>query len=807
MHAWRPELSTHSATSQEIMNMGESRPPEQGRVTIVAGRAIGQPDRVLRACQAIASRYADTFMAILYPDENTPAAGEEGEGLPDAGGAIRLPWQELGQKTLINRYNEYFSRRLQSILRPVGGDSAGATVDAEDGLALLEETELEETLAVTNLVEKLSQRFSDELYCMEERFSHLCPDAAFSLEGAPFGPENLCRAFHDLLESMGLDLEMSLYQLKRLDKVLMKTVREYFHEINAHLIAEGILPGLRHKVVKREEPVAQGAAAGAEHVGLGGEAAVPPVTREPPPIQPDARMYQAIQQLLALGDAAQPPRGQDGGEAPAFSITPRLLDSLTQLQEGQISPARGAGPAAASLREQVNAVLASNSAGALGGRLNQIDNDTIDVISMIFDLILDDRSLPDSVKALIGRLQIPILKAAIIDRNFFRHKNHPARRLINKLAYAGVGWSEDCEATQDRLYKKMEAVVTRIQEEFDSDLHIFEELLSEFEAFIEQERRAFEQAREKIRQEALARERKEHKKKEIVARIMEKHRADPVPGEILEFLVSDWSRVVAEASQCADGDGPGYERAVQFVEDLMWSLAPKTSQAQRKDLLRVLPGILKLMTEGLEWIGYEAERTRDLMASLERHHVTLLKGPGTESPARQQAPPAVSQQPPSPAPGEQSIDREIAELNSEIDLLPDLDGDAYELFDEMQRESTSGDDERFEKLMNEMGLTREEDPGPRIDDEYTELVKGLALGSWVELSDDQGGRMRVKLAWRGDQFTNFSFVNRHYKVVAERPFYVLADDFRQGRAVQVDAPELFDRALDGVISGIMRVVN
>ncbi|HFD92849.1 MAG TPA: DUF1631 domain-containing protein, partial [Gammaproteobacteria bacterium] len=661
----------------------------------------------------------------------------------------------------------------------------------------------------TSLVEKLCQRFSDELYCMEQRLTRLFQDVQFDMGSVPFGPENLCLAFQGLLESMDLDLEMRLYHFKRLDKVLMKTAGDHFLDINALLIAEGILPELKRKVVKHEEHATAVYANNTFHSAQEGESGARGQDfHQPLPTHPDTQMYQAIQQLLAMG--TMPPsqglrQGSSTGGDGLFSITPRLLDSLTQIQEGQVHVQGEGLVGRPSLKEQVNAVMVVNDQG---GGLNQIDNDTIDVISMIFDLILDDRSLSDSVKALIGRLQIPILKAAIIDRNFFKHKSHPARQLINKLAYAGVGWSEDCEATQDRLYKKMESIISRILEDFENDMQIFEDLLTEFEAFIGHEREAFEEAQEKIRQESLAREQRERMKRQIVEMIMEKNKVDPVPDEILEFLVTTWSRVVIEASQAHEGSGPGHERSVQFIEDLMWSLAPKKTQEERKNLLRVLPGILKLMREGLEWVGYDAEEIQALFTTLEQYHVALLKGTVAENRSGEGRDSAADPGQRVSAKAEQkAIDREIELLNSEIDSLPDLDGGAYELFNEMERQDTRDDEGRFEDMMAEMGLMQEDDPGPRVDDEFTDQVRNLELGSWVELSDEHGKRMRVKLAWRGDQFTNFSFVNRHYKVVAERPFYVLADEFRKGKAIQVDAPELFDRALDGVISGIMRVVS
>ena len=96
-------------------------------------------------------------------------------------------------------------------------------------------------------------------------------------------------------------------------------------------------------------------------------------------------------------------------------------------------------------------------------RLNQVDQDVIDVIGMLFDFILDDRNVPDAMKALLGRLQIPMLKVAVLDRSFFGNKQHPARRLLNTLARAAMGWVDDGDRSPKSLYGRIETAVSRIQ--------------------------------------------------------------------------------------------------------------------------------------------------------------------------------------------------------------------------------------------------------------------------------------------------------------------------------------------------------
>ena len=78
--------------------------------------------------------------------------------------------------------------------------------------------------------------------------------------------------------------------------------------------------------------------------------------------------------------------------------------------------------------------------GTVETRMKRKDGQIIDVVSMLFDFFFDDAALPAPIKVLIGRLQIPILKVAILDCDFFNQKKHPARRLLDSISRAAMGW-------------------------------------------------------------------------------------------------------------------------------------------------------------------------------------------------------------------------------------------------------------------------------------------------------------------------------------------------------------------------------
>ncbi|HHH36283.1 MAG TPA: DUF1631 domain-containing protein [Gammaproteobacteria bacterium] len=762
------------------MKGGEAGSPDPHASSGVAGAAS-----VLAACREIAlGHLARTHQQILHAvDDNLfdlsdrCTTDEERNRFLDGIRLIRLE-----KDNIESRLGAAFAEFSDACCRPpVEKDTAVEEDDiGEEDLALLNESQLEEALAVSNLAAKLHDCFHDQLFALEQRFIHLLPDAGIDNERIPFGPEALCHALQEAYRPLELDIGLKLYVYKIVDRVLVESLDQLYGELNRHLIQAGILPRLKIRVKKSASthpaPTPPHGGAPEAEAGTGAASPVPGAM----PIQ--AQMFQALQYLLNAQFDPDAPVDESALSPP---VTPLLVDTLSDLQEGLSRGPLAEMEGPARLKEQVHRHYGGRGEGA--GRINQIDDETIDVISMIFDYILDDKTLPAFVKAMIARLQIPILKVAIIDRRFFSRKDHPARQLLNELAYAGVGWVEESDAAKDRLYEKMESVIMRVLHEFDSDITIFETLLDDFRRFVEEEKRRFAEAQERIREEA---EHRARVRQEATAEMVNRIRDRQLPDEVRDFLMTTWRRVLIQVTLEEGGDSPERQRILQAMDDLVWSLSDEAMGEGRRKLLLILPLMLEALREGMQRLSAGEEEIEAVMDMLGRHHLRRLQPEHDDR--RSTAP-----QPPK----EDDIDRLIREMNADIDTLPELSDEDLVLLDEDDRPSRENG--AFERLLAEMGVDPEVDSGPRIEDEYTALVRGLELGAWVEL-ETNGATSRLKLAWKGDEFTSFSFMNRQCKVVAELPLYALAEEFRRGRATVIDDVALFDRALDGVISGIMK---
>ena len=135
------------------------------------------------------------------------------------------------------------------------------------------------------------------------------------------------------------------------------------------------------------------------------------------------------------------------------------------------------------IKQAVLAEIAKKSGGAVTKRINTIAEKTIDFIELIFDAIIDDEDISDTIKALLLRLQIPIIKASMADQEFFIYDDHPARVLLDSIAEVGVGISDH----NDEMYKHLDRIVSNILGEYDLTTETFQTALDNLNRIVEEQ--------------------------------------------------------------------------------------------------------------------------------------------------------------------------------------------------------------------------------------------------------------------------------------------------------------------------------
>ena len=278
-----------------------------------------------------------------------------------------------------------------------------------------------------------------------------------------------------------------------------------------------------------------------------------------------------------------------------------------------------------------------NQLFALGERMNfdkasAAERMTVEVTTMLFDFILDDEQIPPQLRALIGRLQIPILKAAMLDPSLLRNEGHPARQLLNRMSTATVA-SDPATQEGRQLGEEITRIVNRILAEFGNDVSIFAASLGEFESFL-----AAHLSRDSSRTSAAIEAVEVAEKISILLTNITKELCDallPMNADkrISDLIINVWPHVLVRAawedrerqtsSMHSDSLFQMY-RAV--LPNLLWSVQEKPDQHERSALMRMLPDLVKRLTAALRLIELPEDEGRQIMDQLVAMHMQVLRG-------------------------------------------------------------------------------------------------------------------------------------------------------------------------------------
>ena len=652
-----------------------------------------------------------------------------------------------------------------------------------DGLSLVQDDQLEEDVAVDAMVAKVLNRDGVALGHLTARLNALV-SKKIDDKSNPLGPRALCEAFLDACRDLGVEIKVKLIIFKLFEKSLLGDLDQLYAEVNQLLIAAGVLPELPSAPPRRNPerasagrgtaPAAAGSSASAGDEGL-------------------QEVFGVLQTLLAeVRGTGLPARELPAGAVPISSNDlMRLLSHLQQRLPGQ---------AAASefdLRNQLDSLLGRASAKSGKARVvGEVDEDVINLVSMLFEFILDDRTLPDSLKALIARLQIPMLKVAVLDKTFFSRGSHPARRLLNEIASAALGWVDQDDAQRDTLYQRIDQVVQRLLNDFVDDPAIFAELLAEFVAFTGDERRRSDLLEQRTRDAEEGRAKSELARQHVEQALNQRLLGKTLPEVVVRLLQEGWSKVLMLTCLKHGVNSEPWQGAMQTMDELIWSVEPHEDPQARMRLLELVPGLLKALRAGLDSAGVDAFVTSEFFTRLEVLHVQAFQRFKRAMSAAVEATSA-------PTLAQEAV--LILPAEDVAGVLPLLE-------QPLSAEAESGDAPPMLAVVEEIVLLAPDERREvevevclADDDEALQQVDSLRVGSWVEIQEDEEHKLRCKLAAVIKPTGKFIFVNRTGMKVLEKTRMGLAVEFRRSAIRLLDDALLFDRALESVIGNLRRL--
>ncbi|MBB5321528.1 DUF1631 domain-containing protein [Marinobacter oulmenensis] len=617
-----------------------------------------------------------------------------------------------------------------------------------DSLSLLDNDDLEEQVALNAMITKANAHFQGPLIQLQARFSAVYPDASDTAPVNPMAPEHLCRAFSEAIQSLDIQIRERLIVLKQFDRYVVSNLGMLLDEANRILTQAGIVPNFRYQGKTGQQSVSKPQATPSE-TGRGTTTVSPGQRAET--AAEDSALFEQIQQILAHQRAnnGRASRHQD----PSVRVvnSQELASVITALNARHSLPESGdlseGEPITLDLEQLVRQLLAQQQTGSgnTSPALEEKDEDLINLVSMLFEFILDDYNLSAPVQVLISRLQIPVLKVVIKDKSFFSRSGHPARKLLNSLARAGIGWSSSDEKARDKLYNQIHNIVHRILNEFDGDIELFETLNREFEQYLERENRKASLVEQRTRESERGRIKSRKAQEEVDSILQEKTAPYQLPESVQDILMNGWSRVMFLAYLRNDADHRWTE-TVKVVDDLIWCLHPHEDDEERDQWVRVVPGLLKTLRAGLKEVSYNANRLDEVMASLKHELAGAFRTRSAIQPRDE-----TRAEPPGP----------------ETEPTTEPNGD---------------DDAAIAEFMSQ--------------------IDRLNTGDWVEFRLVNGTSFRCKLSAIIREADCFVFVNRMGLKVIEKTRTELAHEMRKGRLTLLEQGALIDRALNAVVGNL-----
>ena len=493
----------------------------------------------------------------------------------------------------------------------------------------------------------------------------------------------------------------------------------------------------------------------------------------------------------------------------------RLMDILTSIQEKLSSTPALSIPGTI---EEVDKLDISQSLGEVlqssqedKNVISAIDrqsSDIINLVTLLYEAIWDDSSVPIPIKELIGRTQITIIKVALADVEFFNNEDHPARAILNEFAAAGIGWTEVERLEEDPLYKKIRELVERILVNYTDNNELFDELLADFHQFKVQEAAKTRKLEQRILKASERKERLEDIHELVGEKIEERtlgRELDPYVEELLKGPFYKFMVLLVLK------EGPGsnaWKQAINTIDVLLWTVQPHEHTGDKDRLATVNPRLLNNLRKAFRIASVDKTEIDQLIAQLQRVQDDTFPDEVLEEPEQGKDASNDTVE----ATGEGGIGEERPIANSGVRFLA-----AGEFEQETSREAEASEAEALltETQADKAGRETAEpeqaaaasgdaagDDKLADDDSYLRRVDALGVGMWVEFIGQNGNNTRCRLAAKINAIDKYIFVNRQGVKVVEKTRLGLALELRDGTVSIVSDGLLFSRALEAVIGNL-----
>jgi hypothetical protein len=504
-----------------------------------------------------------------------------------------------------------------------------------------------------------------------------------------------------------------------LNEELSTLAQEAYHEANSMLVENRVLAEIDLRPLIRR--TRGGAASGysgvvSEETRLMTRSGVPAAAASEA-----ADNATAVLQRLNRMIERQVPTFAETTNVGTRTVSPALSRAIGHAQQGvqrRLQAAEGRDPNAPTVSPALLEELQARKQALKRAAETPAERATIEIVALLFQSILTEERIPPALRVWFARLQMPVLRVAVGEPDFFATIDHPARRLIDRMGACVMGFESSAAAIAGALEGEIKRVVQVVEAYPDTGRRVFQTVLTEFERFLENYFKSENEATKKGVSLAQQVEQRETLAIQYTIELRKLLNEVPVQEGVRQFLFQVWADVMAITAlrNGAHSDATKATRAAAV--DLVWSAGAKVTREERAEVIRKLPPLLKKLRDGMESAGVPGEKRDDHIRALNESLAAAFNAKAAAIPPER-----------------------FEELRERLEALEEMLPDAGDVqLDETLMLDISGDDSNAMEVVGEGGSM----PTPAM----LSWAKELQVGSWYMLEYGEK-TMAVQLAWQG----------------------------------------------------------
>lgn len=649
-------------------------------------------------------------------------------------------------------------------------------------LSLMDDDELSLQIAV----EKMSKRINEE--CQLE-LAHLCLRIEKVMNRHIEGKESPVGAV-----AIGNAIVKSLTSVEDIKSVLTRFVfyfeialsevlLEFYKEANSYFIKNKILPDLD------EDDVSERFFEEDDEVKKQAEEKRKNLLSE---VTGDSEKVIGDQFLKKLGSlfgsktddevvAEHQVKNIDGAEVLSKDEILGFIDNINQQTELNSFTEKGSGYVdfdAGNLSQYVQKTLATEGAG-----LDEAAQGALSALSMMFSEILSKDSVAEPIKNLISHMQVPVLKAAVMDEEFFADADNPAQNLIDDLVAATASWSPQEDEKRDPLYQKAASVVDYVGKNFEDDYSVFENASHEIKSFVEGEQRKARIFEKRMLEKENAKARVDSARAASKTVLNSKTEGIDLPDEAKTLLFDNWDKVLFLIYNKKGPDSLEWQDALIVIDNVVKALKADSTLDHEKFYSDLSKGLLDSGIDPFK-VDVLLNQFQAMLADKDKPSELEVDNDITL--------------PESLASDEQAL----SDLYSDINNAQSLNDETLDIdldLDDLESQQPSDElvfSDAIAKLTNVDDAPEAE--ANKLPDEHDALVKELTAGAWLQFLEF-GTVKKLRLAAIIQHTGIYVFVDRSGIKKAEYTAEQLADLFRDNSVNMLESNILFEQALESVI--------